>query len=538
MNHMQGRIRQYGENVRRRLERSRSRGSVSLSRTYFGPSLVVNYETSVHSVFDCYLGNDDGVINNEMNALFHNRLQSFFYFMKTVVYLSESTRTRPQFRPVNNTLSGLLAHWTTLYVSNSDTQSKIGHSVASSLMYTYINSCLTNLKYHVRNFSERYSNDELFTTLSKIKIGNLFKLLNNAFVDITVQDQILTMFCKTQKIYNGFTKFARLWRERKMPVQVDCDMGLNPIDITKVPAITVYQNGAGYIFKVSDLINIFHSALVNSPHFFADPLFPKNPYTNLPFGRATLYNAYYAIKHSDFNMPLLFHLFWEAEFNIQTFTYNNEAIIRDLFIKDFVKSSTTDILHFYVKQMIKRLDRRRSLHIHHEFPKDVLVDIMRPYLQLYLYNLFSISHGDSKFNAFVKLQQKFVRFILFNPQFGRKILVPIRPWSVQFPTSINQHYPANPFIIPVASPLLGQMLQYHRDIHNVDGFGIELPRSNHCHYFSEDQFLDNPVNKRLRYKITFNTKHISYYSEDFVQGTSSIFAQMNETDSESETDTD
>ena len=539
---MSGRIRQYGENVRRRLDRSRHHSNVSLSRTYFDPILVPNYETSVYSFLDCYPGNDDFVINKEMMNVITRRLQAFFYLIKTVVHLSEIPPiARPEFRPMNNSLSGLLAHWSTLYGPNSNNQQKMGHSVASPLMYTYINSCLTHIKHHIRRIPEGYSNYELLTTLAKIKIGNLFKLLNNAFVDLASQHQILTLFCKTQKVYNGFTKFARLWRERKMPIQVDCDMGLNTIDTMKVPAITVYQNGAGYIFKISDLINIFNSALINSPHFFAEPLFPKNPYTNLPFSRATLYNAYYAIKQSDFNMPLLFQLFYEADFHIQTFLYNNEAIIRDLFIQDFVKSSTTDVLYLYVKQMFRSIDKRRRLKIDYGFPHDVLVDIMRPYLQLYLLHLFSISHSDRKFNANLKLQRKFDRFIRFNPQFGRKILVPIRPWFMQFPRSINDPYPTNPFIIPVASPLLGQMFQYQRDIHNVDGFGIELPRSNHCQYFSEDEFLDNPENKRLRYKITYNTEHVSYYSEEFVQTTFSYESNEDnglnsDTDSGTETD--
>lgn len=549
---MQGRIQQYNENIRRRLNQSNQSNRSSRSpRTYFDTALnfefqsTPNFETSVYSVFNGRPGNDDHVINSELMETVKNRLHTFFYLMKTVIRSSEKQSFgNCEFTPIDNTLSGLLAHWKTLYgptsinnatnINGEKNGEKNGENsnlildkvesapiinkptthIATTLMYSYINNCFTSMKINVRHLPEKCSEDEMFATLANIKLGNLFKSLNNPFVDKKSYNKMLSIFCKTQKLYNSFTKLAKIWKRQKMAIQVNYDLGLNPIAVATTPAITVYQNGAGYIFKIADLINIFHSALVHSPNFFADPLFPKNPYTNLPFSRATLYNTYYAIKLSDYNMPLLFHLFWKVDFDIRAFTLNNEAIIRDVFIQDFVKTSTTDILYLYVKQMIKKIDKRRHLCIHSKFPQDTLVDIMRPYLHLYLLNLFSISHSDLKFNSHIKLQCKFARFIRFNPKFGRKLLVPIKPWLMRHPKSLFAHLPNNPFTDPKTSPLFEQISQLRQEFHQLDQ--MKPISSINNIYYSSKQFLENPQNKRLRYKTIFNTKHMSYYSDEFI----------------------
>lgn len=492
----------------------------------------LNLGTDMYSVFEnpsILRHNYTTIINTELLEMVKSRLNTFLYLMKTVIHISEKL----PFETFNNSISQLLFHWKTLYGSSLEQPEQathVKHNIANTLMYSYINNCAINTISEVQNSPEKITENELFNLLSKIKLRNLSKILDNKFVnDICIND-ILNIFCKTQQLYRAFTKLAIMWKKHKATIQVDYDLGLNPINIATTPAITIYQNGAGYIFKVADLINIFHSALVHSPNFFVDPLFPKNPYTNIPFTKATLYNAYFCIKRTDFKMPLLFHLFYEVEFDIHQFMYNNEAIIRDIYIQDFVKTSTTECLYVYVKQMIKSLDKRRQLKIHADFPQETLVDIMRPYLHLYLLHAYSLSNNDRKLCSHYKLQRKFARFIRYNPQFGRKILVPKRPWSVQFPKSLDKHYPHNPFKPAEASPLLEQMLKYQSDINNVDGIGIELSR-NGGQYFSRKQFIENPENKCLRYTTTFNTKHMSYYSEEFIPSVSvSIFLNFSSDD--------
>jgi hypothetical protein len=198
---------------------------------------------------------------------------------------------------------------------------------------------------------------------------------------------------------------------------------LNPIDRTTTPHIIIYQTGSGYVFKLSDLINIINTALAHSPQFFVDSMNPRNPYTNLEFNAGMLYKIYWKIRQSNYRMPILFQLYYECEFDIQRFVFEHESIIRDYYIADFVKNTPANELVKHVQQMIKLMDKRKILRIHSHFPNQLLVDIMRPYLKLYMHNVYSISHTDKKFSSYYKLKHKLREFINYNPNFGRKLMV-------------------------------------------------------------------------------------------------------------------
>jgi hypothetical protein len=193
---------------------------------------------------------------------------------------------------------------------------------------------------------------------------------------------------------------------------------LNPIE-DKTSSILIYQDGAKYLFRLSDLMNIMHTALSHSVNFFVDPLFPKNPYTNQPFTNAMLYAIYFKIRESTYRMPKLFQLFYEVGFDIDRFLYENEAIIRDVYISDYVYKTPSSYLKPQVMMMIRKMNRKQALRIHKDFPVDHLVNIMKPYLYLYYYHMYSISQTDKKYNTMFSLQSKMKKFFDFNPQFGR-----------------------------------------------------------------------------------------------------------------------
>lgn len=254
----------------------------------------------------------------------------------------------------------------------------------------------------------------------KTKFNLLNLVLSNPFITKEDKDELLKVFCKLQHQYYAFAKFANKWKTRKSIIQVDYDMCLNPIDRQKTPHTIIYQNGAAYIFRIADLINIVNSALLNCPQFFVDPLFPKNPYTNIPFTVAMLFHIYTAIRKSDFRMPIILQLFYDAEFDMKRFVYENEATIRDMYIKDFVKNTPPNVLRKHIIEMIFRIDYTRRLRISKDFPTDILVNIMRPYLYLHLIHIYSLNHSDKKHSSMLKLKRKLKEFIDYNPLFGRK----------------------------------------------------------------------------------------------------------------------
>ena len=258
----------------------------------------------------------------------------------------------------------------------------------------------------------------------KTKFHLLHFVLSNPFITKEHKNELIELFCKLQRQYNAFAKFANRWKNLKAKIQVDYDMCLNPIDLKKTPHTIIYQNGAGYIFRIADLINIINSALVNCSQFFVDPLFPKNPYTNIPFTVAMLFHIYTSIRNSDFRMPILFQLFYDAEFDMKRFVYENEATIRDMYIKDFVKNTPSNTLRKNIIEMIYRIDNTHRLRISRDFPTDLLVNIMRPYLYLHLIYTYSLNHSDKKYCSLLKLKRKLKEFINYNPLFGRKKCIP------------------------------------------------------------------------------------------------------------------
>lgn len=257
----------------------------------------------------------------------------------------------------------------------------------------------------------------------RFKFREYNRLLDNIFLQHHGSNEyVQDMFCKAQRTYRAFSKLARIFLTKRAPLQVDHDMYMNPIDLKNRNTMIIFQNRARYAFKISDLINILNTALSHSPNFFADPLFPKNPYTNVEFEMGALYEIYDRIKKSDYKMPVLIQAFFCAEFDIDKFAYDNEATIRDISLSDYVKTSTNDTLVPEIKTMFRIYDKFRRIKIDKNFPADRLVHIMRPYLHLHYINQYSLYDTTKRNDICTELNKKMRRFIEFNPKFGRKIM--------------------------------------------------------------------------------------------------------------------
>jgi hypothetical protein len=71
--------------------------------------------------------------------------------------------------------------------------------------------------------------------------------------------------------------------------------------------------------------------------------------------------------------------------------------------------------------MISKYDKKKVLSIHDDFPSDILVEIMRPYLYLYYINKYSFMKNKIE-SSYCELHYKLHQFIKFNPTFGRKYI--------------------------------------------------------------------------------------------------------------------
>jgi len=253
----------------------------------------------------------------------------------------------------------------------------------------------------------------------KSKFKFLNDELNNIFNNEENKGYLLDIFSKVQKCYHGFSRFAYIYKFKKADIQINHDLYLNPIDVAKQNHITILQNGKRYYFTCGDIINIINSALSNAPQFFVDPLVSKNPFNNIPFNKSTLYNIYFFIKKSNYIMPTLIQNYFLSNFNLHVFAKENESIIREMVIHNYVFKSNHSLLTNSVFNMIAKFDKKKVLSIHDDFPSDVLVEIMRPYLHLYYMNKYSFMKNKVE-SSYYELHHKLKQFIQFNPKFGRK----------------------------------------------------------------------------------------------------------------------
>jgi len=259
-------------------------------------------------------------------------------------------------------------------------------------------------------------------TFIENKYNFLNEYLNNIFIPETSREKFLELFQKGQRTYFSFSRLAYIYKFKKSFVKINTDMYLNEIQPDKINVIAIMQSGSKYLFMANDLIRIINSSLLNSCHFFPEPLQPKNPFNNLPFDNATLYNIYFFIKYNTFHNPVLFNLFFKSNFNIDDFLYENEPIIRDTYIKNYAKNSPHSVLYHDLKKMLSiHYKYTKKLIIHNDIPKEILINIFRPYFYLYYTFKYGVHGTDKRNTSYVQLKEKLKEFVNFNPQFGRKI---------------------------------------------------------------------------------------------------------------------
>jgi hypothetical protein len=245
------------------------------------------------------------------------------------------------------------------------------------------------------------------------------------FYNDETKDLFFSYFSKIQKTHFAFMRFARLYKYKKAVVQISSDLYMNELDEKNANVFVLFQNNCKYLFSASDLVNIMNNNLSNSYLFFSEPLAPKNPYNNIAFDKATLYNIYFFMKSRPFAMPILYQQFFNVDFDLEIFREDNEQLIREESIKRYVYSTSPNILYKTVVSMIESLISNHSkykiLCIHKNFPKNKLVEIMRPYLHLYYLSKFYVVGTEKITNSYKILVKKFDLFIRFNPYFGRKL---------------------------------------------------------------------------------------------------------------------
>ena len=258
---------------------------------------------------------------------------------------------------------------------------------------------------------------------------NKYNVLKNFIFNDTVsqtdKDFILHIFSLAQKHYFSFVKLSKMWKfKRGCSLHNSYDLHFNELDTTKdTLKITLLENGVKYVFKIPELICLINSRLSYSPDFFSEPKQIKNPYTNIAFSKHNLYNIYFKIKESDFLLPVLFHRYFLCNFNLLDFVEQNEVLVREEAIKNFLKTSSQDAKYEHICTMLfdYNVSAENQISIDPDFPMRRLVEVFKPILKYYIINKYSLD-SFNKWSNQKKMIKALVEFAIDNSRFGRKII--------------------------------------------------------------------------------------------------------------------
>lgn len=299
---------------------------------------------------------------------------------------------------------------------------------------------------YIATIAKQINNKVLFNTpeiITKEKYRAYRLIITNIFLDTPTRQKIQTIFETTQKHYFALTRFSRhiqkiLQRKyNQTQHKITTDLSLTPLNPQDKYTFIVYEktnnSQNSYLFSIHDLINIIQTSITNAPNFFEKPLQPKNPYTNIPFSINTIQAFFYKLHKMYYPIPQVLENYYKCQYNLKQFQIQNQMEIRDIAIKKFVANSPTTVLYQEILDMINEYfydpQEDKCIEIDKEFPKNQLVQIMRPYLYVFLMSEYHI-HGSEKRSQAKRVFRKAKQiFMNYNPRFGEQIPQPPPPQS-------------------------------------------------------------------------------------------------------------
>ena len=181
------------------------------------------------------------------------------------------------------------------------------------------------------------------TRLKEVYSDDLYvykDIWSSTFFDIHEKAALKNLYIKSKKIKNSLLYFLRLCRWKKaVTYSMNTDLYLNSLDdFPDSQKIILMENNTKYPFRLSDLVNCLTVCLTNSSGLFSKPLRLKNPHTNIEFSIHNLYNIYFKLLDSKFNIPLCIRGFFQCEMLTSKFLYKYYTVLKEKTISNFSKS--------------------------------------------------------------------------------------------------------------------------------------------------------------------------------------------------------
>ena len=301
----------------------------------------------------------------------------------------------------------------------------------------YQNPIYKGFLFHISNlllfYNDLSSNNTENNIYDIVGVKYAFFKKHVTMITTKINEDFIDLFRDVQKHYRAFALFANIWKYKKSKIQIEHDLYLTQLNRNNRNVFSLLQQGKIYLFTASNLVNSITTSLSNAPNFFAEPLVLKNPYNNVPFSKSDLYNIYFFLKQSTILMPTLFHNYFLVDFDLRRFIDENENIIKCIAFKSYIKNGTTEMLYNDIITMLNKY--QKNICIDKSFPKETIIDIMRPYLFLY----YTVNYSAEEYriiDAETHLRYKLKRLYSYNPCFGRKL---VRLKQVMFSTKMTKY---------------------------------------------------------------------------------------------------
>lgn len=260
------------------------------------------------------------------------------------------------------------------------------------------------------------------------KYQNLHRIQNNCFVSNEQKEEYSKLFTASQQVYMACRRLAFVHKYKKAVIGNTTDMLMNDIHEKERNVIKLYHFGSVFLFRKSEINRIVENSICNTEWMFANPNPVKNPFNNLPFSKANLYTLYFGIVDNMYlsKLPMVFYNYFLCEFNLKTFYEQNQSVIRDKGIHDYLKNTEVDELYSDILDMLDYVKLYTSDRIRFDISKDCckccIVKVMKSYLKLYFTYRYSLNKYESQ-HAFYELRHKLFHLMEHNPTFGRKQFV-------------------------------------------------------------------------------------------------------------------
>jgi hypothetical protein len=248
--------------------------------------------------------------------------------------------------------------------------------------------------------------------------------MKNVFFNEEIRLEFMNVFCKIQRIYHSFARLAYIYKYKKSAIVVDEDLCMNKLLEHKKNVICIFQKNSRYLFNIRDLIKVINSSLTNSHELFSLPLNVKNPYNNVVFNRSTLYNIYFFVKFNTNLYPELLFKFFKENFSLRIFGKKQEHLLREYILVNYINNTDDDTIHNDVLDMINYANTfiKYPIYVDKDFPKKTLIKIMKPYFKLWISAQYSLTYSTQR-SCYKKFKTNITAFSIYNPAFGRKIIV-------------------------------------------------------------------------------------------------------------------